>query len=51
MGVLKGISTTRLFNKFPHARKRLWANCFGARGYFVDRVEVYEEIIRQYVRP
>ncbi|GHY00077.1 IS1004 transposase [Vibrio cholerae] len=50
MGVLKGRSAIRLFNKFPHIRKKLWGNHFWARGYFVDTVGVNEEIIRRYVR-
>ncbi|HGS5294480.1 TPA: IS200/IS605 family transposase, partial [Vibrio cholerae] len=28
MGVLKGRSAIRLFNKFPHIRKKLWGNHF-----------------------
>ncbi|WP_198595125.1 transposase, partial [Vibrio splendidus] len=40
----------RLFNKFPHIRKKLWGNHFWARGYFVDTVGVNEEVIRRYVR-
>jgi putative transposase len=50
MGVLKGRSAIRLFNKLPHVRKKLWGNSFWARGYFVDTVGVNEEIIRRYVR-
>ncbi|HDV5300785.1 TPA: IS200/IS605 family transposase, partial [Vibrio cholerae] len=50
MGVLKGRSAIRLFNKFRHIRKKLWGNHFWARGYFVDTVGVNEEIIRRYVR-
>ncbi|HGS4862557.1 TPA: IS200/IS605 family transposase, partial [Vibrio cholerae] len=50
MGVLKGRSAIRLFNKFPHIRKKLWGNHFWSRGYFVDTVGVNEEIIRRYVR-
>lgn len=50
MGVLKGRSAIRLFNKFPHIRKKLWGNHFWARGYFVDTVGVNEEMIRRYVR-
>ncbi|EJL6553656.1 IS200/IS605 family transposase, partial [Vibrio cholerae] len=42
MGVLKGRSAIRLFNKFPHIRKKLWGNHFWARGYFVDTVGVNE---------
>lgn len=29
MGVLKGRSTIRLYNRFPHIRKKLWGNHFG----------------------
>ncbi|EGQ7977808.1 IS200/IS605 family transposase [Vibrio cholerae] len=50
MGVLKSRNTIRLFNKFPHIRKKLWGNHFWARSYFVDTVGVNEEIIRRYVR-
>ena len=40
----------RLYNRFPHIRKKLWGNHFWARGYFVDTVGVNEEIIRRYVK-
>ncbi len=50
MGVLKGRSAIRLYNRFPHIRKKLWGNHFWARGYFVDTVGVNEEIIRRYVK-
>lgn len=50
MGVLKGRSTIRLYNRFPHIRKKLWGNHFWARGYFADTVGVNEVIIRRYVR-
>ncbi|MGR5250567.1 transposase, partial [Vibrio aestuarianus] len=46
--ILKGRSVIRLFNKFPHIRKKPWGNHFWARGYFVDTVGVNEEIIRRY---
>ncbi|SBS61389.1 Transposase IS200 like protein [Vibrio atlanticus] len=50
LGFLKGRTAIRLFNKFPHIRKRLWGNHFWARGYFVDTVGVNEKVIRRYVR-
>ena len=50
MGHLKGRSAIRLYNRFPHIRKKLWGNHFWSRGYFVDTVGVNEEIIRRYVR-
>ena len=36
MGHLKGRSAIRLYNRFPHIRKKLWGNHFWSRGYFVD---------------
>ncbi|HHD7473776.1 TPA: IS200/IS605 family transposase [Klebsiella oxytoca] len=50
MGYLKGRSAIRLYNRFPHIRKKLWGNHFCSSGYFVDTVGVNEEIIRRYVR-
>lgn len=50
LGILKGRTAIRLFNKFPHIRKKLLGNHFWARGYFVDTVGVNEEVIRRYVR-
>ena len=50
MGHLKGRSAIRLYNRFPHIRKKLLGNHFWSRGYFVDTVGVNEEIIRRYVR-
>ncbi|CAK1796520.1 transposase [Vibrio crassostreae] len=50
LGVLKGRTAIRLFNKFPHIRKKLWGNHFWARGYLVDTVGVNEEVIRRYVQ-
>ncbi|CAH7330145.1 hypothetical protein VCHA53O464_220053 [Vibrio chagasii] len=50
LGVLKGRTAIRIFNKFLHIRKKLRENNFGARGYFADTVRVNEEVIRGYVR-
>lgn len=50
MGVLKRRSAIRLYNRFPHIRKKLWSNHFWARGYFADTVRGNEVIIRRYVR-
>ncbi|MEZ8065350.1 IS200/IS605 family transposase [Vibrio sp. FF145] len=50
LGVLKGRTAIRFFNKFPHIRKKLWGNHFCARGYFVHIMGVNEEVIRRYVR-
>ena len=50
MGVLKGRTAIRLFNKFPYLSKKLWGNHFWQRGYFVDSLGANEEIIRRYVK-
>ena len=51
MGVLKGRTAIRLFNKFAYlSEKKLWGNHFWQRGYFVDSVGANEEIIRSYVK-
>ena len=50
MGHLKGRSAIKLFNKFPHLRKKLWGNHFWCRGYFVDTIGINEQIIRRYVK-
>ncbi|MCZ5067698.1 transposase, partial [Escherichia coli] len=46
----EGRSAIRLYNRFPHIRKKLWGNHFWSRGYSVDTVGVNEEIIRRDVR-
>lgn len=38
MDHLKGRSAIRLYNRFPHIRKKLWGNHFGSREYSVDTV-------------
>ncbi len=51
VGALKGRSTIRVFNTFPHLRKKLfWGNPFWAKGYCVDTVGVDSEMIRKYVK-
>lgn len=38
LGVLKGRTAIRLFNKSPHKRKKLWGNYFWARGILQIRL-------------
>ncbi|EEW0111546.1 hypothetical protein AAG94_18310 [Escherichia albertii] len=47
---LKGRRAIGLYKQFPHIRKKLCGNHFGSPGYFVDTVDMSEEIIRCYVR-
>lgn len=47
---LKGRSSRKLQQEFPHLKKRYWGNHFWARGYFCATVEtVTEEAIRDYI--
>ena len=51
MGIIKGRSAIRIFNKFPHLKKQpYWGNSFWARGYCVDTVGLNSEMIRKYVK-
>ena len=51
VGVLKGRSAIRLFNKYPHLRKKpFWGNHFWSKGYCVDTVGVDAEMVRKYVK-
>ena len=49
VGIVKGRSAIRVFNKFRHLkRKPYWGNHFWARGYCVDTIGLDEEKIRKY---
>ena len=51
MGALKGRSAIRVFKRFPYLKKKpYWGNHFWAKGYCVDTVGLYAEMIRRYVR-
>lgn len=51
MGVLKGKTAIRVFNKFPKLKKRpYWGNHFWAEGYCVDTVGLDSEMIKKYVK-
>ena len=51
MGLIKGRSAIRIFNKFPHLKKeKYWGNSFWARGYCVDTVGLDSDMIRKYVK-
>ena len=51
VGILKGRSAIRVFNKFKELKRRpYWGNHFWARGYCVDTVGLDEEKIRAYVK-
>jgi len=51
LGILKGRTAIRVFNKFKNLRQRpYWGNRFWSRGYCVDTVGLNEEMIRKYVK-
>ena len=50
VGMIKGKSAIRVFNKVPAIRKRYWGNHFWSRGYCVDTVGLDLEMIRKYVK-
>lgn len=51
MGILKGRTAIRIFQKFPDLKKKpYWGNHFWANGYCVDTVGVDADMIRKYVK-
>ena len=51
MGIIKGRTAIRIFNKFRALKKKpYWGNHFWARGYCFDTVGLDAEKIRKYVK-
>ncbi|MDP2100106.1 MAG: IS200/IS605 family transposase, partial [Methylobacter sp.] len=47
---IKGNTANRLFEEFPHLKKRYWGRHFWARVYFCATVgQMTEEMIKQYL--
>ena len=47
---IKGRTSSKLFEEFPHVKKRYWGRHFWARGYFcVTAGQVTEEMIKEYL--
>ena len=47
---IKGRTSSKLFEEFPHVKKRYWGRHFWARGYFCATVgQMTEEMIKQYL--
>ena len=47
---IKGRTASKLFEEFPHLKKRYWGRHFWARGYFCATVgELTEEAIKSYL--
>lgn len=51
LGVLKGKTAIRVFQKFPMLKEKpYWGNHFWAKGYCVDTVGLDSDMIRKYVK-
>ena len=47
---VKGRTSSKLFEEFPHSKKRYWGRHFWARGYFCATVgQMSEEMIKSYL--
>ncbi|PTQ79686.1 transposase IS200 family protein, partial [Nitrosospira multiformis] len=47
---IKGRTSSKLFEEFPHLKKKYWGKHFWARGYFCATVgQMTEEMIKQYL--
>ena len=50
MGRVKGRTSAKLFEEFPHIKKRYWGRHFWARGYFcVTAGELTKKMIEEYL--
>ena len=51
MGILKGRTAIRVFNKFKHLKQNpYWGNHLWSKGYCVDTVGLDAEMIKRYVK-
>ena len=47
---IKGRTASKLFEEFPHVKKRYWGRLFWARGYFcATEGQMTEEMVKQYL--
>jgi putative transposase len=50
MRKVKGRLSRKIFEEFPHVKKRYWGRHFGARGYFcVTSGELTKEMLQEYL--
>lgn len=51
IGILKGKTEIKLFKNYPNLKKKPnWGNHFWSRGYFVNTIDINEDMIRSYVK-
>lgn len=47
---IKGRSSSKLFEEFPHIKRRYWGRHFLARGYFCATIgQMTEEMVKEYL--
>ena len=51
VGIIKGVSSGKIFEEYPKVRKKLWGGHFWEQGYFVRTVgeQITDEVIRRYI--
>ena len=51
VGIIKSISSSKIFEEFPEIRKKLWGGHFWEQGYFVRTVgeQMTDDVIRRYI--
>jgi len=52
VNMLKSITAKKLFEEFPHVKKKLWGGKFWAEGYYVGSSgdDVTADVIRRYIQ-
>ena len=50
--IVKSVTATKLFERFPHLKKKLWGGALWERGYFVmsSGTGTTDEMIRRYIK-
>jgi putative transposase len=51
VGIIKSISSSKIFDEFPKVKKKLWGGHFWEQGYFVRTVgeQMTDDVIRRYI--
>ncbi len=51
VGIIKGISSSKVFEEYPKLKKRLWGGHLWEQGYFVRTVgeQITDGVIRRYI--
>ena len=51
VGIIKSISSSKIFGEFPEVRKKLWGGHLWEQGYFVRTVgeQMTDDVIKRYI--